>query len=412
LKICFISPFPPERDGVGDYTCLLARNIKRRCEKCEISVIARKTNNTPNKSYVYNNIFLLRSWNMSSLFSSLKSIFAIIKDIMKLRPNIVHFHYGTTRQYGWSAGEPFVLILATLRFILRVKTVMSLHGFWTLDEAKQIFQELTGKKLLARIYKYHYMIFAKVILNLPNILVNVVMDVNSPVTVIVSEISGRNDIIEIPHGIFTPQGYIERSKAKKRLGLRNKFVILLFGFIRRGKGYEDVMRGLRRVIQKNPSFKSRIATLVVGTANTQENLKYVEELKGIVSQLDLENNVSFRVKYLCDSEIPTYICAADIMILTYSRRGGPSGVLARALSYETPVIVSEDGKYITSMTRLPAIVIENNDEHNIAKAIDLLMREKKRRDELGREASVYKETYNFANIADRYLSIYSMHANK
>ena len=412
MKICFISPFPPERDGVGDYTYLLARNIKRRCEKCEISVIARKINNTPTKSYIHNDIVVLRSWDMSSLFSSLKSIFAIIKDIMNLRPRIVHFHYGTTRQYGWSAGEPFVFILAALRFILRVKTIMSLHGFWTLDEAKQIFQELTGKKLLAKIYKVYYMIFIKLILNLPGILVNVVIDIDSPVTATVSKISGRNDIVEIPHGVFRSQGHIDRSKAKKRLGLGNKFVILLFGFIRRGKGYKDVMRGLHRVLKKNPSFKSRIVTLIVGAANSQENLKYVEELKGIVSQLGLENNVSFRVKYLRDSEILTYICAADVMMLTYSRRGGPSGVLARALSYETPVIISEDGKYITSMTRLPAIVIENNDEHNIAKAIELLMREKKRRDELRRQASVYKETYSFVNISDKYLSIYSMRAHK
>jgi glycosyltransferase involved in cell wall biosynthesis len=404
MKICYISPFPPERDGIGEYLAFFVSELIQLDRKCEICVIARKLSETPKvtaRSPV-NDVSVLRSWSMRTPLSSLMSIFLIIKNVIKEKPDVVHFQYATIRQYGGSVGEPFLFILAALKFILKVKIVLSIHTFWTLDEAELLFREITGNGLLSKIYKYYYFFFVRLLLSLPDCIISIVLDFHSPITANISRIAVRKDVVEIPHGIPTPRYSIDRIKAKKRLGLENNFVILLFGFIMKLKGYEHALRGVRYVTSRIPSYKSKIKILIAGSTISADGRKYLRQLKKLTSELGLEANVSFEVRYLDDLDAATYICAADVILATYSRPGGPSGVFSLATSYGTPTIVSTDGKYITTMSQLPAVILKNTDHHNIANAIEKLMVGKENSQQK-KQMKAYKDKCSLAKIAELHL---------
>ena len=404
MKVCVISPFPPEKDGVGNYVYVLSKKMLRINKKLMIYVIARK--NPLVEKMELKNLVVLRLWNMSNLLFILKSTREIIKHITLIKPNIVHIHYGTTRDYGLSAGEPFLFILAFVRYVLRKKTVMSLHGFWTYKETQQIVAELTGNNFLGKVYSAYYQLFSRLILRVPSVLVNVVMDTNSPLSNTLGQISKRRDIVEICHGIFKAKNRINKSKAKKTIGCRHKFVALVFGFIRRGKGYENILYALQHLFVVAPDLKKKIVLIIAGAALSQENENYAKKLEGLVQDLDIKENVKFKIAFLTEGEISIYLSAADVIILAYNRRGGPSGVLAKALPYEIPVIITKDEKYIDYNSNFPAIVIKNNDINAISRSLIALIENKENRLKLKANIERYKEKYNFDQIANRYLSLY------
>lgn len=69
-----------------------------------------------------------------------------------------------------------------------------------------------------------------------------------------------NKVIVIPHYVKKLQK-IGKREAKRKLNLQGKKILLLFGLIRKGKGYENVLKALQKIKEKSPNT----ILLVVGT---------------------------------------------------------------------------------------------------------------------------------------------------
>ena len=127
---------------------------------------------------------------------------------------------------------------------------------------------------------------------------------------------------------------LDRNAARQKLGLpANERLILFFGFIRRYKGLDLLLRAMG-----DPRIrKSGIRLVVAGEFYEDE-----KEYRSLIQELDLANAVILKTNFIPDSEVRYYLCAADAVIQPY-RNATQSGVTPLAYHFEIPMVVTNVG---------------------------------------------------------------------
>jgi glycosyltransferase involved in cell wall biosynthesis len=187
--------------------------------------------------------------------------------------------------------------------------------------------------------------------------------------------------------------------------MTKRSTILLFGFIRKGKGYEYVIRALNDVVTTHPAVRKKIRLLIVGVPSSPMEQLYVNYLKRLIRKLNLEDEVSLVEKYSSRQEIALLFGTADLTVISYTRRVGPSGVFSLALAYEVPSIITCDSKYVTLGMDLPAILV-NLDTKEIASAILRLVTDENERQRVVKRMKQYKELNDNQKIARAHVELY------
>ncbi|MBI2508161.1 glycosyltransferase [Candidatus Woesearchaeota archaeon] len=126
---------------------------------------------------------------------------------------------------------------------------------------------------------------------------------------------------------------IGKNEAKKKIGLKDKRIILFFGLIRPSKGLIYLIRAMPEVLRK---FDVKL--LVVGEFFGDSENKYLEEIKS----LGLENNIKMINKYVPDEDVGMYYSACDVAIMPYVS-GTSSAVLQTTFGLMKPVICTNVG---------------------------------------------------------------------
>lgn len=148
----------------------------------------------------------------------------------------------------------------------------------------------------------------------------------------------RKKIRLIPHGIpdipFNDSGLCKQS-----LNLSGRKIIMTFGLIGRNKGIEVMLRAMPTIIKKHPD----VLYMVAGTTHPEvvkhEGYSYRDELHQMVRELELQNHVIFHNRYISDSELHEFLCAADIYVTPYLYREQlTSGTLAFAVGAGKAVV--------------------------------------------------------------------------
>ncbi len=110
-------------------------------------------------------------------------------------------------------------------------------------------------------------------------------------------------------------------------------VMLFFGFIRKYKGLDILLRAMAE-----PGMaESGIKLLVAG--------EYYEDAKtytDLIDSLKIKDQLLLKTDFIPDSSVALYICAADAVIQPY-RNATQSGVTPLAYHFEKPMIVSRAG---------------------------------------------------------------------
>jgi glycosyltransferase involved in cell wall biosynthesis len=128
----------------------------------------------------------------------------------------------------------------------------------------------------------------------------------------------------------------EYLKDKLRLPIiQEEKIILFFGFIRKYKGLDILLRAMADPAMIDSGIRLLIAGEYYG--DRVEYLQLIEELK-IGEQLILKTD------FIPDTEVQYYLCAADAVIQPY-RHATQSGVTPLAYHYEKPMIVSNVGSF-------------------------------------------------------------------
>jgi glycosyltransferase involved in cell wall biosynthesis len=152
---------------------------------------------------------------------------------------------------------------------------------------------------------------------------------------------------------------------------KKKFVVLFVGRITALKGVQYLIDAISLI--KNEKLK----LLLVGREVKHENFR------DKVKEFNLENIIEF-VGYVPDEELPNYYSVADCVVLP-SLSEGFGIVLAEAMASKKPVIAS-DTEPLPEVVGEGGIIVPAKDAKKLSVAIQILMKNRKLREELAEKA--------------------------
>lgn len=165
----------------------------------------------------------------------------------------------------------------------------------------------------------------------------------------------------VQHPLYDNFGQpVSKEAARTFLGLNaTQKIVLFFGFIRKYKGLDLLLRAMAHEVLKKSSIKLLIAGEFYEDAND-----YLQ----IIKQNNLENAVILRTNFIPDSEVRYYLCAADAVIQPY-RAATQSGVTPLAYYFQKPMVVTNVGGLPDLLPNGKCGIVCEPDPQAIAEAI-------------------------------------------
>jgi glycosyltransferase involved in cell wall biosynthesis len=136
-------------------------------------------------------------------------------------------------------------------------------------------------------------------------------------------------------------------------------IILFFGFIRKYKGLDILLRSMADPLIKNSGIRLLIAGEYYEDANTYQKL---------IEELNISAELILKTDFIPDAEVRYYLCAADAVIQPY-RHATQSGVTPLAYHFEKPMIVSNVGSFAEHVLHEQTGLVTEPDPAALAKAI-------------------------------------------
>jgi glycosyltransferase involved in cell wall biosynthesis len=150
-----------------------------------------------------------------------------------------------------------------------------------------------------------------------------------------------SDVHIIPHGLYDQYTKIDKGEARRTLGIREEYVILFFGLLRKFKGVRFLIRGFELL---PPPLKEKSRLCIVGEA--WEDKESVD----LARRSPDREKISIVDRYISDEEVSLYYSAADVFAGPYTREShDPCAVCHIAMSFGLPVIASRTGGMIESL---------------------------------------------------------------
>jgi glycosyltransferase involved in cell wall biosynthesis len=207
----------------------------------------------------------------------------------------------------------------------------------------------------------------------------------------------------LPHGIpgqAESYGGIDASRAKRRLGLEGRTVLMTFGFVNQRKGYESALAALAGLPQD-------VVFLIAGgmmTGNARE-AAYYESLLTTISGMGLDDRVRI-TGYLTPDRVPEAMAASDICLAPFSSRAA-SGALSTCIAYRKPIVASDIPVNKEINGRLPCLeLFRHGDSRDLSEKIMRLLEDPDKTRHLTHSAGHYAERFGFDRVAEELMRLY------
>ena len=202
-------------------------------------------------------------------------------------------------------------------------------------------------------------------------------------------------IVVIPYTTY--QGYSKiytpnYSKVKARRELRlpeNKFIYLFFGYIRKYKGVDIIIKAFQKKRPKNSIL------LIAGGYWSNKERKEIEKLVGN------DPDIILHTEEIIGKSVQQHMAAADVVVLPY-RKITTSGVLVLALTFGKPIIAVKKGMLPEWVSEKNGILVEREQD------LETALHEIQKKDLKAMEAASYKlsQEYPWSRIAQLYRGVY------
>ncbi|MBI5216670.1 MAG: glycosyltransferase [Ignavibacteriae bacterium] len=141
----------------------------------------------------------------------------------------------------------------------------------------------------------------------------------------------------VPHPVYENFGkLIPQEEARAILNIKQKHVLLFFGYVRHYKGLDTLIEAFKLLTTHYSPFTNH-QLLVVGEFYDDEQ-KYRQQVK----ELNLESSVRFVSEYVPNGEVANCFSASDVVVLPY-RSATQSGIVQIAYNFDKPVIATDVG---------------------------------------------------------------------
>jgi len=170
----------------------------------------------------------------------------------------------------------------------------------------------------------------------------------------------KNKIRVIPHGIYDHYEKLDKNFARKKLNIKEDFVILFFGLIRPYKGVKYLIEAFENLPERIVE-NSRL--LIVG--EVWEDETSVE----MAIRSKYSDSITVINKYVPDDEVSLYFSSADVVVLPYLR-ASQSGVAHIAMAFGLPIIATPVGGLKESLSKYEGTYfVEPKSAESLASAI-------------------------------------------
>jgi glycosyltransferase involved in cell wall biosynthesis len=120
----------------------------------------------------------------------------------------------------------------------------------------------------------------------------------------------------VPHGVpYLP--LVAPDTVKPQLGLKGRMVILSFGLLGPGKGYEAAIAAMPAVVRADPTATYVIVGATHPELIRREGESYRQKLVDLASECGVANHVRFVGRYVDNTELGMWLTAADIFVTPY-----------------------------------------------------------------------------------------------
>jgi glycosyltransferase involved in cell wall biosynthesis len=216
----------------------------------------------------------------------------------------------------------------------------------------------------------------------------------------------------IPHGV--PElPFVDGATVKQALGVEDRQVILSFGLLGPGKGYELAIAALPDVVAAHPS----VLYVVVGETHPDlirsEGEAYRESLIAEVASLGLEDHVRFVDRYVGRVELTKWLEAADVFVTPYPNLEQiVSGTLSYAMGAGRPVVSTPYAYAAEVLADGRGMLVPPASPTALASALNELLADPRMRAAIGRRAYEYSRRMVWSSVGGEYRDLFSQIAGE
>jgi len=211
---------------------------------------------------------------------------------------------------------------------------------------------------------------------------------------------GLKNIKVIPNGIDLKRFQnLDRAENRKKLGLKNEFVIIAVARLEKVKGLKYLVQAMKTLSTKYKTLNTKYQLLIIGDGSERENLE------NLTNKLELNDKVRF-LGQIRNEKVPEYLSAADCFVLP-SLSEGFGIVILEAMAANIPVIATKIGGILDIIEdgETGALVDPKNPD-GIAKALYKMCSQPKFVKSLVQNAKNNLEKYDWQNIVQKVNLIY------
>ena len=311
MRVCFVSCYPPTHARLSEYAQNLVEAIAARAAISKVYVLSDVVNGASSHEVVgaEGKIEVFRVWRGDNPISILR----LIKIILGLKPDIVHFNlhfqsYGNSRLSNF-----FGFALIGLCRLFKLRTVVLLHNLadrvnFEKLKIKSSFINRVGIFLAMR----HAVLSSSLV---------------TPVRWYAEDIQKRfssKNISYIPHGtvLFNVDRLVHCNKKSDK-------VVLMFGHMSPFKGLPTLFEAYEQISKETPGIK-----LVLAGESHPNYPSYLSDLRAVAPK-----GVEF-LGYVPQENVEKVFCGSDVVVLPYATATGTSGVFHLACGFGKPIVAS------------------------------------------------------------------------
>jgi glycosyltransferase involved in cell wall biosynthesis len=211
----------------------------------------------------------------------------------------------------------------------------------------------------------------------------------------------------VPHGVpHLP--LVAPDAVKPRLGLEGRMVILSFGLLGPGKGYESVIAAMSAVVKAVPSAIYVILGATHPDLLRREGEAYRRSLEATAAGVGVTDHVRFVDRFVGRVELGTWLEAADIFVTPYPNldqivsgtlsyaMGAGKAIVSTPYAYARELLAHERGRLV------PA-----GSPDALAETLVELLRDPALRASLGRRAYEYTRRMVWSEVGEEYRRIFA-----
>lgn len=307
MRILFVSPFPPARDGIGTYTQALMSALEARGHETRVVVPRQQEGDA---------------------LGHLGDLPALNNAVRDWSPDLVHVQFAVAA-FG-TRTRTLLSWLRQLRATSSVPVIATMHEV-TRDTATL---RAPGRALYRKIAAQCH---------------HVIVHTRSAKATLTGQVGTPEAAVSvIPHPEARPPRAVSTpGDLRDHYELGDLEILLAFGFVHVDKGLDDLVMALRSV---GSSSLEGVRLVIAGTVRPRHGLFRVFELRdrlhlGRVLRLARRSGLAdtiVQTGYVPEADVAGWFQAASAVVLPY-RRTEQSGVAGLANAFGTPVLASTAG---------------------------------------------------------------------